>query len=56
MIKNIEHKQYIENIAIELEEDKLKGLAATMLETIYDLGVKEGKLLTVKNAVEFLSK
>lgn len=56
MIDNNKDKQFIEKASKNIEEDKFHGTTLSLLEMIYDLGVKEGKALVVKNAVEFISR
>ena len=56
MIKNSNDKQFIEKASKDIEENRFHGTNLALLEMIYDLGVKEGKSLVVKNAVEFISR
>lgn len=55
MIDNKKDKASIEKIAEEIENNEIHIEIELILEIIYEMGVKEGKALVVKNAVEFIS-
>ena len=56
MIQNSRDAQFIETCAKDIEEDKFRGTAKTLLEMIYEFGIKEGRAQVVKNSIDFISK
>lgn len=56
MVNNKKDNAFIEKIAKEIDENKIHIGIENVLELVYDMGVKEGKALVVKNAVEFISR
>lgn len=56
MVNNKKHEELIKNIAKDINGKKDITYIEAMLGLIYETGIKEGKNLVIKNAIDYINQ